>query len=391
LSEPSGRRRPDDMRGHVRKRGRKWAVVVDAGADPVTGRRRQRWHSGFRTRKEAEAELAAILTRLDAGAYAEPSKQTVAAYLEQWLSAQRPRLRPSTHESYRRVLRVHVIPAIGSTPLMRLTATVLDELYAALLREGRCDGTGGLSARTVRYVHTIIRRALSDAVRKGLVSRNVAALADPPSPSEAKAPTMRTWTAAELSAFLEHVRDDRLAAAWKLLATTGARRGEVLGARWRDIDLDAGRWSVVQTITTAGVSRPKGGRARSVALDAGTVQSLRAHRKAQAAERLAWGPAYVDADLVFCREDGTPLEPRTFSRMFARHVAAAALPRIRLHDLRHTWASLALGAGVHPKIVSERLGHASIAITLDVYSHVSAGMQQDAAETVAALVRIQVP
>lgn len=133
------------------------------------------------------------------------------------------------------------------------------------------------------------------------------------------------------------------------------------------------------------MSRPKGGRVRTVAVDAGTVATLRAHRKAQAAERLVLGPAYSDHGLAFCREDGEPLQPRSFSRMFDRHVATAELARIRLHDLRHTWASLALGVGVHPKIVSERLGHASIAITLDVYSHVSAGMQQDAADTVAAL------
>jgi integrase len=282
-------------------------------------------------------------------------------------------------------LRAHVIPAIGAVPLARLTATALDDLYGRLLRAGRCDGAGGLSARTVRYVHTIVRRALADAVRKGLVARNVADLADPPSVSEAKAPTMRTWTADEVAAYLAHVHDDRLSAAWQLLATTGARRGEVLGARWRDLDLARGRWSIVQTVIESGVSRPKGGRTRNVALDAGTIEALRAHRRAQAAEKLGFGPAYDDHGLVFCREDGTPLEPRTFSRAFGRHVELAELPRIRLHDLRHTWATLALGAGVHPKVVSERLGHASIAITLDVYSHVSAGLQQDAADTVAAL------
>jgi integrase len=140
-------------------------------------------------------------------------------------------------------------------------------------------------------------------------------------------------------------------------------------------------------VIAAGVSRPKSGRSRNVALDAGTIDALRTHRKAQAAERLPWGAAYSDHGLAFCREDGTPLRPRSFSRMFDRHVELAGLPRIRLHDLRHTWATLALGAGVHPKIVSERLGHASIAITLDVYSHVSVGMQQDAADTVAALLQ----
>jgi integrase len=373
------------MRGHVRKRGARWAVVVDIGDDPQTGKRRRKWHSGFRTRREAESELATILTRLDGRTYTEPTRQTVSAYLEQWFSAQQSRLRPSTHESYRRVLHAQVTPTIGAVPLARLTATALDDLYARLLHDGRCDGTGGLSARTVRYTHTIIRRALADAVRKGLVARNVADLADPPSATEAKAPTMRTWTADELAAFLKHVSEDRLFATWMTAASTGARRGEVLGARWRDLDLDGRRWGIVQTVIESGVSRPKSGRSRSVALDAGTVDALRAHRKAQAAERLALGPAYVDSDLVFCREDGEALRPRSFSRAFDRHVATAELPRIRLHDLRHTWATLALSAGVHPKIVSERLGHATIAITLDTYSHVSPGMQQDAADTVAAL------
>ena len=163
---------------------------------------------------------------------------------------------------------------------------------------------------------------------------------------------MRTWTADELAAFLRHVGDERLYAGWLLAATTGARRGEILGARWRDVDLDRGRWSIVQTVIEAGVSRPKSGRSRSVALDAGTIDALRTHRKAQAAERLAWGAAYSDHGLAFCREDGTPLRPRSFSRMFDRHVELAGLPRIRLHDPRHTWATLALGAGVHRKIVS---------------------------------------
>lgn len=241
----------------------------------------------------------------------------------------------------------------------------------------------------MRCVHTIIKRALADAVRKGLLARNVAELADPPSTKATKAPTMRTWTADEIAVFLTHVRDDRLYAGWLLVASTGARRGEVLGVRWRDLDLDTGRMAIVQTVIDGPdgprISTPKGGRGRSIALDAATASALRAHRRAQAAERLAWGPAYEDHDLVIARENGTPVRPRSFSRAFERHLQAAGLPAIRLHDLRHSWATLALGAGVHPKIVSERLGHSSIAITLDTYSHVSAGMQEDAAATVAAL------
>jgi integrase len=170
----------------------------------------------------------------------------------------------------------------------------------------------------------------------------------------------------------------------------GMRRGELLGLRWRDLDLDAGRAQIVQTLIEGSgaprLSTPKTDHGRrSVALDPATVAALRAHRKGQAAEQLAVGPGYEDNGLVFSREDGAPIWPRTFSRTFDRHVQAAELPSIRLHDLRHTHATLALQAGVHPKVVSERLGHANIGITLDTYSHAVPAMQEDAAARVAAL------
>ncbi len=202
---------------------------------------------------------------------------------------------------------------------------------------------------------------------------------------------MRTWSAEQLRAFLEHVADDRLSAAWRLSATTGLRRGEVLGLRWRDVDLDARRCSIVRSLVTSkGAPRfeePKtrSGR-RSVALDPQTVTALRVHRRRQAAERLAWDAAYTDHGLVFCREDGTPIWPRSFSRMFDNHVTDAEVARIRLHDLRHTHATLALAAGVHPKVVSERLGHSTVGITLDIYSHAIPAMQEEAAALVANLI-----
>ena len=171
---------------------------------------------------------------------------------------------------------------------------------------------------------------------------------------------------------------------------TGVRRGELLGLSWDAVDLDAGRLAITRTLIEGRgapqFSEPKTKRGRrSVALDAGTVDALREHRERQLDERLAWGPAYEPHDLVFCREDGTPIWPRTFSRFFDHHVRDAGLPKIRLHDLRHTHATLALEAGVHPKVVQERLGHSSIAITLDIYSHAIPAMQEDAAETIAAL------
>jgi integrase len=243
----------------------------------------------------------------------------------------------------------------------------------------------------VRYLHAIIHKALADAVRWGLVVRNVADAAEPPSANAAKAPPPRTWSATELRAFLEDVADDRLYALWLTYATTGLRRGEAPGLRWAAPDLDAGQLSVrTELVVVGGAIRetePKSARGlRTVALDAGTVAVLRAHRKRRAGERLALGPAYADDGLVFCRENGTPLHPSTVSKRFGELVAEFDLPPVTLHGLRHTWASLALVAGVNPKVVSERLGHATVAFTLERYSHVMPGMQEDAAAKVAALI-----
>ncbi len=203
---------------------------------------------------------------------------------------------------------------------------------------------------------------------------------------------MRVWDASQLKAFLAHVADDRLAGLWILAATSGARRGELLGLRWRDVDLDAGRIHIRQTLAVTNgqpyISTPKTPRSRrSVSLDSGTVTALKAHRRRQLEEKLAGGPAWVDTGLVFVREDGSWLHPeRGVSRLFTRHVRDAGLPPLSLHGLRHSYATIALGAGVHPKIVSERLGHSSIAITLDCYSSVLESVGEDEANRVGNLI-----
>jgi integrase len=203
---------------------------------------------------------------------------------------------------------------------------------------------------------------------------------------------MRTWTPDELRSFLEYVAHDPYYAAWVLAASTGMRRGEVLGLRWQDIDFDRRRLAIRQTIISIDyrveVSEPKTARGRrSVALDSGTVTALRGHRAAQNQEKLKLGEAYQDMGLVFCRADGGPVHPDRFTQMFDKHVKESGLPRIRLHDLRHTHATLALAAGIHPKVVSERLGHSTVAFTMDVYSHAIPSMEAEAAETIANLVR----
>lgn len=195
---------------------------------------------------------------------------------------------------------------------------------------------------------------------------------------------MTTWSAEELRHFLKSIQGDRLYAAFLLAATTGMRRGEVLGLRWRDVDLAAARVSIRQTLITIGYelawSTPKTDRGRrNVALDPTTVEALRAHRAQQLEERLLLGPSFRDDDLVFCQPDGAPIHPDSLCGLFERFAKRASLPRIRFHDLRHTHASLALTAGVHPKVVSERLGHADIALTLNTYSHAIPALQETAA------------
>ena len=368
------------MKGHTRKRGNCWYAIVDLPRD-ATGKRRQKWLSGFRTKRDADAALTDVLTTLGKGTHVEPSKQTVAAFLDDWFAATSSSRRASTNATYEAIIRTHLVPRIGSHTLQGVSAAALNRLYCDLL-------DAGSSPATVRYVHAVIRKALSDAVRWSLVSRNVADAADPPRVARRQ---VRTWSAREVKHFLSHVEADRLCAAYVLAATTGMRRGEILGLRWRDVDLEAGRVSVSQTLVLVEgevlVSEPKTARGRRmIALDATTTGALLAHREQQKVERALMGDEYADSDLVFANEDGTPLNPEAFSDAFQRHLRAADMPRIRFHDLRHTHATLALSAGVHPKVVSERLGHASVAFTLDTYSHAVPAMQEEAAGIVADLV-----
>jgi integrase len=202
---------------------------------------------------------------------------------------------------------------------------------------------------------------------------------------------MLFWTRDELRRFLDLMDGDRYRPAFLFLATTGCRRSEALGLRWCDVDLEAGRASIRQTVTLIRhrihvASRTKTGKGRMIELDADTVACLRSWRARQAQERLALGAGYEENDLVFCHPDGRPYNPDRFSRKFDRRIERWGLRRIRVHDLRHTWAVLALQAGVHIKVVSERLGHSSIAVTADIYSHVLPAMQADAAEKVAGLI-----
>jgi integrase len=380
------------MVGHFKKRGERWYFWVELAPGP-DGKRRQLSRGGFKTRKEAEKAYAEIRDQVRRGEFVTTSKVTLSAFLrDEWFPAIRATTRPSTWDHYARIASGYLDGSIGERRLGELTPGLLNAFYAGLLTSGRRSGVdtrgAGLSPKSVRHVHTMLHKVLADAVRWGRLGANPADKADPPKPRQAE---MKVWDLEQLRSFLDHVSDDRLYGAWILMATTGMRRGEVLGLRWADVDLDLARLAVVQTHVlvnrTVVVSEPKTAKGRrTIALDVTTVAALRQQRKRQLEERLSLGEDWQDTGLVFTQKDGTQINPRLFSSWFTQRSRDAGLPQIRLHDLRHSYATAALVAGIPSKVVSERLGHASIAITLDTYSHVLPNMQEEAAEQVARLI-----
>ncbi|MGI6035690.1 MAG: site-specific integrase [Limnochordia bacterium] len=384
------RKRRGDNEGTIYKRpdGR-WAGQISLGYD-VNGKRIRR--SFVReTRREVAEELAKVLQEVQAGAYIEPTTCTLGEWLDKWLAEyKKPQLRPSTYESYKGLIERHITPALGGVPLAKLQAHTLQSFYNDKLTSGRFDGEGGLSTRTVRYFHVIIRQALEQAVKEGILARNVA---DATSPPVVRNKPMRPLTEDELLQFFQAAQDDRLFPAFLLAATTGLRRGELLGLCWDSVGLENAIIIVQRQLLVLDgkpvledTTKSERGR-RSVTLTDDAVSELKAHRKRQAEERLALGEAYQNKDLVFCQEDGTFIDPRNFTKRFQRILKEAGLPKVRLHDLRHTHASLLLARDVHPKIVQERLGHSSISMTLDLYSHLAPGLQEAAAATLNGLLR----
>lgn len=329
------------------------------------------------------------MTEVNNGAYVVPGRTTLAEWIrDSWFPMTEPRVKPTTFHSYKRNLELHVIPALGQKRLQQLTPPMLAGLYGRLAQD--TIERKGLSAKTISYIHSTLHKVLSDAVDSGLLVKNVAAIAKPPRPNRRTTGGIQAWEPNELARFLEAVRETRLAAIWRLSAMTNMRRGEVLGLRWCDVDLDRARLSVRQALVAVGYeivhSTPKSHSARVIDLDSETVAQLQAHRRRQDEERAEWGIDYQDGELVAAKENGESIHPHTFSPAFERLIEKAGLRRIRLHDVRHTHATLALKAGVPVKAISERLGHESPAFTLKQYAHVIPGMQAEAAAQIASLV-----
>lgn len=356
-----------------------WRYRLDGPAG-VDGRRRQVTKGGFRTKTEAREAMADVQRRIADGEQVGRS-QTVGAYLDDWLAAkEHAGRRASTLAQYRLYVAQHIKPALGHVRLADLGAHHLDGLVESMRAAGK-----GLP--TQHRVMACLSSALATAERRRLISHNPCRQVELPAE---RTPLRPVYDAAQLRRFLAHVADDRLAALWRLYGAVGLRRGEALALRWADVDLDAAELRVERSLGVVdgrlawGPPKSERGR-RTIALDAGTVAALRTHRAGQSAERLALGAAYADHDLVFARQDGAPLRPEWVTRRFHALTRQAGLPSIHLHDLRHSAASLALAAGVPMKVVSENLGHSTLAVTANVYSHVTSDVARQAADQVGAV------
>lgn len=335
-----------------------------------------------RTRQEAQAKLAALQREVERGLPLGDARQTVGDYFVRWLETIKPAVKPKTWRGYEQHVRLHIAPRMGGVKLVKLSPQHVQMYYATLLGEG-------LSSTTVKQDHAVLHHGLEDAIRLGLIARNVSELVTVPRKRQRE---MRVWTVEEARRFLEHVAsaEPRMHPFFALAIASGMRQGELLALRWRAVDLPRRVVRVVANVSqVAGgqeYGEPKTKRSRRrISIPLGVAEALREHRLRQHRERLELGPAWVDHGLVFCREDGAPLTPgMIYPSLFLRLVRAADLPAIRFHDLRHTCATILLGRGVNPKVVSEMLGHSSVAITLDIYSHVLPDMQEAAADAVGA-------
>lgn len=355
-----------------------------ARIDPATGKRQNVTVGTYRTRRQAAQ--AERLGKLEAerGTLVDPSRVTVAELLTDWLTSKAATLTPNSRVDYETAIRRHIAPAFGTVAAQKLTPAAVQARYAAWQ-------AAGMSPRMVHRCHLVLSQALAQAVRFGILTRNVCADLELPTLARSKP---AVWSPEELAAFLDVAARDPMAPLWFLLGLEGMRRGEALGLRWGDVNWERSAVHISQTVIPdkanrgAAVIRSRtktSAGARSVKLTPDTLAVLIEHRDRQRFQRQAAGDAWHDHDLIVCTATGTPVNPNNVTRSYNRLVMLAGVPRIRVHDLRHTAATLLLRGGTSAKIVSERLGHATVSITLDLYSHVLPDMQDQAAATMSAM------
>ncbi len=365
------------MRGHIVKRSKdSYSIKISIGKDPTSGKYKYQWVSVKGTKRDAEKCLSELLHQVDNGTFMKPGKTTLAEYLERWLRDYVwPNLAPRTAEGYEHIIRRHLIPGLGNITLIGLKPEHLQRYQSEKL-------SGGLSTQTVRHHRMALHRALQTAVEWGLLARNPVDAVRPP---RVQGVEMQTWDENDIATFLEAARPTPYFALFHTALFTGMRRSELLGLRWCDLDLLLCKAYVTRSLHVLKggqvlIRQPKTAKGkRMIDLSPLAASVLREHREKQALDRAMLGIPLRDDDLVFSDLEGKPLLPNTVTHAWIKLVRRTGIKPIRLHDARHSHASIMLKQGAHPKVVQERLGHASIQITLDIYSHVTPGLQEAAA------------
>ena len=377
------------MRGTLRSRAKgSWTLQWYTGRDSTTGKPAYSSETFHGNKRDAQTRLSEIITDIQRGEHVNPSAVPLRLFLLDWLAAIEPTVAAKTHERYGELVKLHVIPALGHHTLKGLRPRHIQQFYSACLLTGRrqaVEGKPGLSPRTVLHLHRVLRRALQTALRWQLVPRNPCDAVDPPKVEDAE---MRIFTRDEINRILAAAAGSIWYMPCLLALYTGMRRGEILALRWTDVDIESGvvyvRRSLSQTAKGLAFKQPKSGRGRQIDVPQDLTEALQKHRISQAEERK--GAATVtnvdNGDLVCCYEDGRPIVPDGFSTRFVGLLTRAGVDRVPFHAFRHTHASELLTQGVHPKVVQERLGHASIAITMNRYSHVVPSIQKAAADRI---------
>jgi len=423
------------VKGHVHHRGKTYRYFFDGDPDPLTGKRRQVTKGGFATEREAWAACREAMADYDRGRLVRQNKRTVEQLADEWLSRREHSIKRSMHVNYRNYFRYYVYPYIGARRAQDLDSAVFDALYARLLTSGRVKANAehrrrreaqelareraiaehmagkqrrgpvpkprpatsepepGLAPKTVVNVHRMLHRVWEDATRWGYVKRNVVADANPP---RVPRTTHRTWTVAQLTTFLLEARGDRFFALWVLEATTGMRRSELAGVHRDGIDFDIGTLTVGSTrVVIDGKVIEEDGKSdnsrRTIALDPYTLGVLRSHVSMLDAERAVAGEHYQDHGLLFSWEDGRPPHPDTITARFNRLAKAAGLPRIRLHDVRHSYATAGRLARVDTKALSQRVGHTSVSFTMETYMHGDLQADREVAHALASVILAGLP
>lgn len=367
------------MRGSVVKRGKKYSIVIFMGTDE-NGKKKQKWMSGFNTKKEAEKGLNRVLYEIDNNTFVNTDKILLRDYMNDWFENHvLNNLKKTTSDGYKNIIDKRINVHLGHIPLSKLKPIQIQNFYDKQLREGRADGNGGLSATTVIQTHRVLRKALNRAEKLQVIGRNPADFVELPKKQKYYAQILYEE---DIPEFLDAFRDMDIFVAVMLALTLGLRRGEVLGLRWEDVDYKNNTISINQTITHGKngliFTTPKTESSRrTILVSEKLIELLKEHRKEQEALRKFFGRAYLENDLVNCREDGSPITPSALSHKFTTRLKSKGLKHIRFHDLRHTNATLMLKHNISAKVASSRLGHSTIGITMDLYSHVIKSMEKE--------------